>query len=216
MADIFEATKEKLGEALASGDKAAAIAATQEGLSGGLDPLRILQEIVVPTMTMVGDKFQAFELFLPELMAAGEAAAAAGELLEKAIQGAGQERKSLGVVALGTVKGDIHDIGKNIVAAILRAHGFSVMDLGRDVSAETFLDAAEKVDIVGMSSLMTTTRPNQRSVIQLFKEVGIRDKVKIIVGGGCVTADWAEEIGADGYAADAAGAANLCKRLLEG
>jgi 5-methyltetrahydrofolate--homocysteine methyltransferase len=119
-------------------------------------------------------------------------------------------------VVIGTVENDVHDIGKNIVSTLMRSHGFKVVDLGRDVAPSAFLDAAqkEKADIVAMSSLMTTTRPSTRSTINLFKEVGLRDQYKFVVGGGCVTQEWASEIGADGYAPDAASAVDMCKAIL--
>jgi 5-methyltetrahydrofolate--homocysteine methyltransferase len=117
---------------------------------------------------------------------------------------------------IGTVENDVHDIGKNIVSMLMRSHGFKVVDLGREVSPSAFLEASqkEKADIVAMSSLMTTTRPSTRSTINLFNEVGLGDQYKFIVGGGCVTQEWADEIGADGYAPDAASAVVMCKALL--
>jgi 5-methyltetrahydrofolate--homocysteine methyltransferase len=213
---MVERYRQRLSEAIVSGDDQVAAAVTREALSEGADPLRVIQEIIVPTLTEVGDRFQEMEIFLPELMMAGEAAAASTSLLEAAIAQVGGERPSLGTVVIGTVQGDIHDIGKNIVSSILSAHGFNVVDLGRDVSPEAFLEAAEKnrASIVGLSALMTTTRPAQRSTIRLLEELGVRGQYKVIVGGGSVTSDWAEEIGADGYAENAAEAADLCKSLV--
>jgi 5-methyltetrahydrofolate--homocysteine methyltransferase len=119
-------------------------------------------------------------------------------------------------VVIGTVENDVHDIGKNIVSTLMRSHGFKVVDLGRGVAPSAFLAAAqkEKADVIAMSSLMTTTRPSTRSTINLFNEVGVRDHFKFIVGGGCVTQEWANEIGADGYAPDAASAVEVTKTLL--
>lgn len=213
---MVEQYRERLSQAIITGDSDSAAQVTQEALAQGADPLRIIQEIIVPTLTEVGDRFQEMEIFLPELMMAGEAAAASTSLLETAIAKAGGERPSLGTVVIGTVQGDIHDIGKNIVSSILSAHGFNVVDLGRDVSPETFLEAAEKnqAGIIGLSALMTTTRPAQRSTIRLLEELGVRGQYKVIVGGGSVTPDWAEEIGADAYAENAAEAADVCKRLI--
>jgi len=213
---MVEQYRERLSQAIITGDSDSAAQVTQEALAQGADPLRIIQEIIVPTLTEVGDRFQEMEIFLPELMMAGEAAAASTSLLEAAIAKAGGERPSLGTVVIGTVQGDIHDIGKNIVSSILSAHGFNVVDLGRDVSPETFLEAAEKnqAGIIGLSALMTTTRPAQRSTIRLLEELGVRGQYKVIVGGGSVTPDWAEEIGADAYAENAAEAADVCKRLI--
>jgi methylmalonyl-CoA mutase cobalamin-binding domain/chain len=121
------------------------------------------------------------------------------------------------VVVIGAVQGDIHDIGKNIVATMLRAHGFRVIDLGRNVAPSAFLTAAREnaAQIVAMSSLMTTTRPLALSTLNLFKEVGVKDKYRLVVGGGCVTRDWAEQSGFDGYSEDAAGAVDLCKTLVK-
>jgi corrinoid protein of di/trimethylamine methyltransferase len=205
-----------LSEALQQGDGNEAEAITKEALKQGVDPLTIIQEIIVPTLTKIGQDFQDFTIFLPELMMAGDAAKRSTALLESAIAEAGGETGSLGTVIIGTVENDVHDIGKNIVGTLLNAHGFKVVDLGRDVSPSTFLNTAQKesAQIVALSSLMTTTRPAQRSTINLFKEVGERENYKIIVGGGSVKSDWAEEIGADGYAEDAAAAVELCKELV--
>lgn len=189
---------------------------TQQLLDEGANPLEIIQELLVPTLTEVGDRFQAFEIFLPELMAAGEAAEAATTILEAAIAASGQMTSSPGTIVLGTVENDVHDIGKNILGTMLNSHGFKVIDIGRNASPSKFLDAARnnQADIVAMSSLMTTTRPATRSTINLFVEVGARDEFKIIVGGGSVDAAWADEIDADGYAPDAAAAVVLCKKLM--
>jgi len=189
----------------------------QQALDAGESPLELIQHTLVPTLSEVGRQFQAFEIFLPELMAAGDAAQAATQLLEARLAATGEQTASLGTVVLGTVQNDIHDIGKNIVNTLLSSHGFKVIDIGRDISPSKFLEAAEreKADIVAMSALMTTTRPSTRSTINLFVEAGARPKFKIVVGGGCIDSAWAEEIGADGYAADAAGAVEMCKKLLD-
>ena len=216
MANHPEEIHKNLSEALQQGDAKQAEAITKEALSQGLDPLLIIQEIIVPTLTKIGQDFQDFVIFLPELMMAGDAAKRSTAILEDAIAAAGGETGSLGTVVIGTVENDVHDIGKNIVGTLLNAHGFKVIDLGRDVAPSTFLTTAQKerANIVALSSLMTTTRPAQRSTINLFAEVGERENYKIIVGGGSVKSDWAEEIGADGYAEDAAAAVELCKKLV--
>jgi 5-methyltetrahydrofolate--homocysteine methyltransferase len=213
---IPESIQKRLGAALQEGDADAAEAVVIEALQGGADPLEIISGIMIPVLTEVGNQFQTGEIFLPELMMAGEAAERIGKHLEQAIAAQGRSTEPQGVVVLGTVQGDIHDIGKNIVATMLRAHGFRVIDLGRNVAPSAFLDAARdnRADIVGMSSLMTTTRPMALNTLNLFKEVGARDQCRIIIGGGCVTEDWVHEIGADGYAADAAAAVELCKKLM--
>jgi 5-methyltetrahydrofolate--homocysteine methyltransferase len=205
-----------LSQALAQGLLDETVDLTKRAISAGEDPLDLIQNVLVPTLSEVGRQFQAFEIFLPELMAAGDAAQAATQILEAEIAAAGRQTASLGTIVLGTVQNDIHDIGKNIVKTLLSSHGFKVIDIGRDVAPSKFLEAAEreKADIVAMSALMTTTRPATRSTINLFTEAGARHNYKMIIGGGCIDLAWANEIGADGYAADAAGAIDLCKSLL--
>lgn len=216
MASMLDQLQADLSTALSTGDADGVGALTHQALQEGMDPLEVIQQVIVPTLTRVGQDFQEFKIFLPELMMAGDAAEVATSILEEAIVASGREGTSLGKVVIGTVENDVHDIGKNIVSTLLRSHGFKVVDLGREVSPSTFLDAAEreKADIVAMSSLMTTTRPATRSTIKLFAEVGVRDQFKMIVGGGCITQEWADEIGADGYAPDAAAGVELCKSLL--
>jgi 5-methyltetrahydrofolate--homocysteine methyltransferase len=216
MASINDELRSGLSEALSNGDTDAAAALTQQALAEGVEPLDLIQQVIVPTLTKVGQDFQDFTIFLPELMAAGEAAEKATTILEDFIATSGKQGASLGVVVIGTVENDVHDIGKNIVSTLMRSHGFKVVDLGRDVAPSAFLEAAqkEKADIIAMSSLMTTTRPSTRSTINLFNEVGVRQAYKFVVGGGCVTQDWADEIGADGYAPDAASAVEMCKKVL--
>jgi corrinoid protein of di/trimethylamine methyltransferase len=217
MADNTVEIKARLSEALKKGKADDAEVLTRQALESGVDPFDLIQDVIVPTLTAVGQDFQEFKIFLPELMKSGAAAKRASVPIEEAIAASGKQTSSLGTVVIGTVESDVHDIGKNIVATLLNAHGFKVIDLGRDVSPTDFLENASKeaADIIAMSSLMTTTRPAQLNTIRLFDEVGEREKYKIVVGGGCVNQDWANEIGADGYAEDAAGAVELCKRLLD-
>jgi trimethylamine corrinoid protein len=205
-----------LHEALVAGEVDTAISFTQMALEQGLDPIAMIRHVIVPALTTVGQQFQDFEIFLGELMMSAKAAESATSLLQAEIGKRGSVIQSLGTVVIGTVQGDIHDIGKNIVATMLRAHGFDVIDLGRDVAPSTFLDEAKRndADVIAISSLMTTTSSMQLNTINLFKEVGMRDKYRIIVGGGCVNQAWADEIGADGYSDDAVGAVELCKSLL--
>ena len=216
MAGIPEEIRQGLSTALHEGDEEQAEALTRQALDQGIDPLELIKEVLVPTLTEVGENFQEFRIFLPELMLAGEAAKRAGVLLETAIAAQGKVLTTLGKVVIGTVEGDIHDIGQNIVSSLLSANGFEVTNLGRNVKPSAFLEAAEQAgaDIVGMSALMTTTLPMQRRTIKLFEEVGARDKYKLVVGGGAVNDRWVEEIGADGFAPDAAAAVNLCKTLM--
>lgn len=217
MSEISEDIRSGLQEALRQGKAEQAKAVVQQALNEGVEPLHLIQKVIVPTLTDVGRQFQEFKIFLPELMKAGKAAKAASAPIEEAIAARGSEQVSLGKVVIGTVENDVHDIGKNIVATLLNAHGFRVIDLGRDVAPTTFLENArkEKADIVAMSSLMTTTRPAQASTLRLFEEVGERANYKIVVGGGCVNQQWADDIGADGYAEDAASAVQLCTALLK-
>lgn len=206
-----------LDNALRQGDGDGAESTARLILDKGVEPFVLVQDALVPTLTDVGQKFQNFEIFLPELMMAGEAAERVTALLEGATLKAGKPTVSIGTVILGQVEGDVHDIGRNIVKILLKSHGFKVVDLGRDVTASAFLDAAqrEKADIIGLSALMTTALPAQRRTIHLFEEVGARSQYKIIIGGGATNQGWAKEIGADGYAPDAASAVELCKLLLD-
>lgn len=207
----------ELSEVLRNGLAEEAKTMTQKALDGGMEPLEIIDQILVPTLTEVGQRFQDFEIFLPELMMAGEAAEAMTAVVEEATLEAGQPSLNKGTVVLGQVEGDMHDIGRNILATLLKSHGFKVVDLGRDVPASTFLETAEKekADIVALSALMTTTLPAQKRTINLFSEVRKREEYYIIVGGGAVSQEWATEIGSDGYSADAAGAVELCKELVK-
>ena len=214
---IPQSIKQRLTQALTEGETETAEAVALEALEQKLDPLALISEVMIPALTAVGSDFQAGKIFLPELLMAGDAAQAVSKHLEAAIGAQGRTTAPLGIVVLGTVQGDIHDIGKNIVVTLLRAHGFRVVDLGRDVAPSGFLDAAKEhnAHIVAMSSLMTTTRPLALNTLNLFKEVGMKDRFRLIVGGGCVTRDWAEEAGFDGYAEDAAAAVDLCKTLVK-
>lgn len=216
MTEIPTEIRTGLTKALHEGNAEDAESLTRQALELGIDPLKVIQEVLVPTLTEVGLNFQEFRIFLPELMLSGEAAKGAGRLLEEAILASGKPMETLGKVVIGTVEGDIHDIGQNIVTSLLNANGFEVTNLGRNVKPSTFLETAEKegADIVMTSALMTTTLPIQRSTIKLFEEVGVRGKYKMLVGGGAVNEKWVEQIGADGYARDAAATVNLCKSLL--
>jgi 5-methyltetrahydrofolate--homocysteine methyltransferase len=215
---MAENTREELTIALKQGSTEQAEAATRKLLDEGMDPLAIIQEVLVPALTEVGDDFQEFRIFLPELMKAGEAARVTSEMIENELAARGGKSMSLGTVVIGTVENDVHDIGKNIVSTLLKAHGFKVVDLGRSVTPSAFLQAAERenADIIAMSALMTTTRPATTATIDIFEQVGKRDTYKIIIGGGSVSKQWASDIGADGYAEDAAGAVTLCKQLVAG
>lgn len=216
MANALGDLEARLSEALRRGEDEEAEALTRQILDAGGDTQHVVQTVLVPTLTEVGERFQSFEVFLPELMMAGQAAVRVTALLDEQTVAAGKTPATLGKVVIGQVQGDLHDIGRNIVRMMLSSHGFKVVDLGRDVAPSAFLEAArnEKADLVALSALMTTTLPAQRRTVRLFEEVGERDKFIIIVGGGPVRQEWSDEIGADGYAPDAASAVELCKRLI--
>ena len=203
-------------QSIVDGDEDRAAALAQQALAEGLDPLAVINEGCVPGIEYVGNQFGAGEMFLPDLMLAAEAMKAAVGVLEPEMQRRGTQRQMLGKVVLGTVKGDIHEIGKNLVATMLSASGFEVVDLGVDVPSEKFAETAREVnaDIVGVSALLTTTMTGQKAVIEALDKLGLRPKVKVMVGGAPVTHSWAAEIGADGYSEDAMGAVALAKKLI--
>lgn len=164
----------------------------------------------------VGDSFGRGEVFLPELVAAGDTMKQAMSIIDAQLKRSGQERETLGTLVLGTVKGDIHDIGKAIVASLFEAGGFRVVDLGVDVDAKAFVDAVRdhRPDILGLSALLTSTASEQTIIINLLKEAGLRDGVKVIVGGGAITQDFADQIGADGYGANAVDGVEVAISLM--
>ncbi len=205
-----------LRSALAAGDLQAAVEAARGGLDAGVEPLSLIQEVLVPTLTEIGDRFERMEIFLPELMAAGVAGTAVSEAVESELVRRGESLHSEGTIVVGTVKGDIHDIGKNIVASLFRAHGYKVVDVGKDASAKQFIEAArrEGAEIIAASALMSITRAGARDVAGLLEELGLRDDYLYIVGGGSIDQEYADEIGADGYSFTAAGAVDLVSNLL--
>jgi len=185
-----------------------------EALEAGCPPLNVVERGMRPGMEEVGKRFERGEYFLPELIVAADIFQ--GVLSRYVLPLLPRESRFLGRVVIGTVRGDIHDIGKNLVAAMLRASGFEVIDLGVDVPPERFVEAVReyKPDIVGMSALLTTTMLEMRNVIEALRAAGFRDKVKVIVGGAPVTEDYAREIGADAYARDAVEAVRKCAELV--
>jgi corrinoid protein of di/trimethylamine methyltransferase len=189
---------------------------TEKALEEGTEPLAIINQGLVPGMEAVGEKFQAGEYFLPQMVIAANAMQQAMDLLEPELHARQQVSESAGTMVIGTVKGDIHEIGKSLVATMMSANGFRVYDVGVDVSAEGFIDKVKETDanLLGLSALLTTTMTAQREVVQALEEAGIRDRVKVMVGGAPVTQEWAESIGADGYAEDVIGAVALGKRLV--
>jgi corrinoid protein of di/trimethylamine methyltransferase len=189
----------------------------KEVLRAGIDPLAAIEQGFTPGMDVVGEGFAKGELFIPDLVLSGEAMKAAIAVLEPELVKRKQQRQVVGRVVIGTVQGDIHEIGKTLVTTMLAANGFEMHDLGVDVSPQQFVDAVRDVnaDVVGMSALLTTTMINQENVILALKEVGLRDQVKVMVGGAPVSLSWAKEIGADGYAEDALSAVALAFRLID-
>ncbi len=206
----------KLTNSLVDGDPDATFEATKEALAAGIEPMAIIKEGLIPGMNIVGEKFSSGEYFLPDLIIAADGMQKAMVLLEPELLKRQQAVESAGTVLLGTVKGDIHEIGKSLVATMLSANGFKVHDLGVDVPTETFVEKVQemKPDILGLSALLTTTMVMQREVISALSNAGLRDKVKVMVGGAPVTRSWAEEIGADGYAEDAMGAVQIARQLM--
>ena len=206
----------KIADSMIEGDPDAVVELTRQATAAGLEPLTIINQGLMPGMNVVGDKFQTGEYFLPHLIIAASAMQGAMELLEPELQARKQTVETLGTVVIGTVKGDIHEIGKSLVATMMSASGFEVHDLGVDVETETFVAKVKETDaqILGLSALLTTTMTMQREVIDALKEAGIRDRVKVILGGAPVSQEWTDTIGADGYAEDAVGAIALSKKLV--
>jgi corrinoid protein of di/trimethylamine methyltransferase len=206
----------KLSKSVEEGEPEDAAALAQQALDEGLDPLMAINEGLTPGITRVGESFSCGDAYLPDLILGGEALKSALAILEPALL-ENQEREVTGRVVLGTVKGDLHEIGKTLVGTMLTANGFQVTDLGIDQTAADFVAAVKETgaDIVGMSALLTTTMREQQTIINALKEEGIRNQVKVMVGGAPVTQSWAEQIGADGYAEDAISAVDLAYRLID-
>lgn len=203
-------------QSILDGDPDAAVQLAQQALAQNLDPLEGINLGFMPGMSEVGQQFGAGQLFLPDVIMAAEAMKKAVAALEPEMAKRGTRREVLGRVVLGTVKGDVHEIGKSLVGTLLSANGFEVYDLGVDVPFARFAEKAREVgaDIVGVSALLTTTMTGQRNVIEALDDMGLRSTVKVMVGGAPVTRGWAEEIGADGYSEDALGAVTLAKKLV--
>ena len=210
----MENVLEVIHQGIMEGDMNLTQEKVQEAIDAGIEPGVILQDSLIPAMGEVGRLFEEGEYFVPEMLIAARAMKAGLALLRPLLVAA--DVKPAGKVAAGTVKGDLHDIGKNLVCMMLEGAGFEIVDLGVDVAPEKFIDAVvnQGVNIVAMSALLTTTMPNMKSTLEAIKEAGVRDKVKIMVGGAPVTDAYAKEIGADGYAADASRAVTLAKSLV--
>ena len=211
MADLKE-----LQSALERGDAPAVEKLTKEAIDEGVGAKEILDNALIAGMAEVGERFKNNEIYVPEVLIAARAMTTGMTVLEPLLAKAGV--KPVGTIAMGTVRGDLHDIGKNLVAMMMRGNGFKVVDLGIDVTPEQFIESAkaENVDIIGMSALLTTTMPSMKATVEGLQKEGLLGKVKVMIGGAPVTQRYADEIGADGYAPDAGSAVDKAKGLLGG
>ncbi len=212
----FNGIRDQMSDAIRAGDQDGARALAQRALDEGVAPQQVLSECIVPVLRNVGDQFGRLEIFLPEMVIAADAAKAAIELLGPALEAGKAGGASVGKVVIGTAAGDVHDIGKSMVASMLEVNGFEVMDLGTDVSVPDFLRTARtnEVDIIAISSLLTTSLPYMKDVLAVLDELGEKEQFKVMLGGGPVTEDWAIEVGADGYGKDASEAVHAALRLV--
>ena len=205
---------EQLKQALIEGNWKTATAATQAALAEGVAPLTIVTKHLVPAMDEVGRLFECEEYFVPEMLLSARAMKASMEIVRPLLAASGAE--PVGRVVIGTVKGDLHDIGKNLVAAMLEGGGFEVIDLGADVAPELFIEAAaaRNANLVALSALLTVTMPSMKTTVDAFEAAGLREKVKVMVGGAPVTQQYADAIGADGYSDSAGSAVALARKLV--
>jgi corrinoid protein of di/trimethylamine methyltransferase len=210
--DLFQA----MAQTIIEGEAEEAERLARQAIEQGIEPVEAINRGYVAGLDEVGEQFGCGAMFLPDLVQAAEAMKAAVAVLEPEMARRGSSRHTLGRVVIGTVEGDIHDIGKTLVATMLSASGFEVYDLGVSVPLQKFVDKASEVgaDIVGLSALLTTTMVKQRKIIEDLAKAGLRPKVKVMVGGAPVTRGWADEIGADGYSEDAMGAVAVAKQLM--
>ncbi|GAF83063.1 unnamed protein product [marine sediment metagenome] len=201
-------------DAIVKGDAALAVEMAKKGLSEGIDPLELINQGFIPGINKVGDMFDVGTLFIPELILSANAMQNAADIINAAIPES--DRQTQGRFLIGTVEGDVHDIGKTIVVSLLKASGFEVKDLGRDVSTDRFIKEAEdfKADIIGTSSLLTTTMPAQQKLEEELKKAGLKERYKTMVGGAPVTQRWANKIGADAFAENASTCVKLARELL--
>ena len=206
----------KITASLVEGEPDETVALTRQALEANLEPLTIINDGLVPGMNIVGEKYQSGEYFLPHLIIAANGMQQAMALLDPELKARQQALERAGTMVIGSVSGDIHEIGKTLVGTMMSAAGFEVHDLGVDVPTETFVNKVNETgaNLLGLSALLTTTMGVQREVIEALEEAGIRDQVKVIVGGAPVSQEWADSIGADGYAEDAVGAIELARRLV--
>ncbi|HVX67595.1 MAG TPA: corrinoid protein [Bryobacteraceae bacterium] len=204
----------KLYTAILEGDAKSAVALTKDALASGADPMELVTGHMMPAMDEVGHLFETEEYFVPELLLAARAMKASLELIRPLL--AAQGAQPVGRVVIGTVKGDLHDIGKNLVASMLEGAGFEVTDLGTDVAPERFVESAKarNADIIALSALLTVTMPSMRNVVDAVKQAGLQGRVKIMVGGAPVTRQYADEIGADAYSEHAAAAVATARKVM--
>jgi len=215
MKEVFlMASLESLAECVINGEREKVQAITKSLVDEGKDPLEIINQGLIAGMSVVGARFKNEEIFVPEVLMSAETMQLGMEVVKPLI--ADESIPTVGKVLLGTVEGDLHDIGKNLVGMMLESVGFRVIDIGVDVSPDKFANAIkeENPDILAMSALLTTTMLHMKDTIDFLKEQGLRDKVKVIIGGAPISQEFADEIGADGFAPDAASAADLCKELI--
>ena len=205
-----------MARALILGDKDTVARKTHEGLGLSMDPKDLIFRGLIPGMDVVGEKFRRNEYYVPQVLLSARAMYAGLDLLKPLITAAARPDDNLGVVVIGTAQGDLHDIGKNLVAMMLEGAGFKVANLGRDVAPEKFVAAVAEhnANIVGISALMTTTMPGMKRTIDALVKAGLRDRVKVMIGGAPVTDKYAQEIGADGYADNASSAVTLARKLV--
>lgn len=205
---------QKLSEGVLEGDEDQVMEWTEKAIAAGIDPLVVINDGLTKGIKAVGVLFSAGKYYLPDLLLGAKAMDAGIKALEPLM--AGQNREFLGKVLMGTVQGDLHEIGKNIVIMMLKTAGFEVLDLGIDVPSKKFIDQARdfQPDIIGISALLTTTIGRQKEIIELLEEEGLRKKVKVMIGGAPINQNWADTIGADGYAEDATVAVDVAKQLL--
>ena len=207
---------DNLKNAMVALEKDAVVSTTEKSLEAGIGPLEIIENGLLPGLETIGEMFEDEEIFLPELMKSAQIFQGAMDLLQPKIQEMGTDVKKKGTVVIGTVKGDMHYIGKNIVKLLMETSGFDVHDLGVDVDPFAFIVKADEVnaDIIALSALLTTTLVGQKDVLEALESQGKRSKFKVILGGGAVTKSWSDEIGADGYAENAYGAVALVKSFV--
>ena len=204
----------ELAQSVISGQKDKVRELVSQLIAAGNNPLEIVNEGLIAGMDVVGVRFKAGDMFVPEVLMSAKSMTGGLELLKPLI--AAGDQKSNGRILIGTVKGDLHDIGKNLVSMLLESGGFEVINMGVDISSDDFIAAGaeHKPDIIALSALLTTTMPMMKDVVDLLKEKGLRDRIKVIVGGAPVSQEYADNIGADGYAPDAGSAVELCRQLL--